>query len=474
MKNLFLNFMLFLSITSFASSSLILPSDPNIHYLGRINKDNPNHYLYAHAGISIKIKFKGTGVKAVIHDYTSGTATSTNYYKVIVDNSIVVAQLKILPGENTYDLISDISNEEHVLELIKITEAFPGNSSFKGFYLIGDAAELLPFENLKTRKIEFIGDSWTAAFGNVSQYSTGPASMANSNYVAANQDVYYSWVSIAARALQADYHVTASSGKGMYRNNTGALIETVPLMYDNTLEKDASQKYNHVQFHPDVISIHLGTNDMALEESGVNFKMDDQKFEETYVAFVQKLLNLHPCATVLICFGNSKSDFWPTWTKQLSRLRTIAQNVQKSFPEGRVHLLELPITAEKYTGNKADDCGYGDAWHPSKCSHEEMANKLIAKVNAMNIEWGKTACEPLNSAQIILPNLHVYPNPANQVLFVDYLNDMPYQIYDLSGKLVQNGWVNQNQISVDNLVSGLYVLILQNNQQIQSTRFIKN
>jgi len=466
--------MLFLSLSTFATSSLILPSNSNIQYLGRINKDNPNQYTYAHAAISIKIKFKGTGVKAVIHDYTSGSPTSTNYYKVIVDDAIVVAQLKILPGENTYDLVSDLSNQAHQLELIKITEAFPGNSSFKGFYLEGEMAELLSFENQNTRKMEFIGDSWTAAFGNLSQYSTGPASMANSNYVAANQDVYYSWVSIAARALQADYHVTASSGKGMYRNNTGSLIETVPLMYDNTLEKDASHKYNHNEFHPDVISIHLGTNDMALEESGVNFKMDDQKFEDTYIAFVQKLLNLHPCATVLICFGNSKSDFWPTWTKQLSRLRTIAQNVQKYFPEGRVHLLELPITAEKYTGNKADDCGYGDAWHPSKCSHEEMAQKLIAKVNAMNVDWGKTACEPLNSAQITLPNLHVYPNPANEVLFLNNLDDVPFEIYDISGKLVQNGWVKQHQIAVDNLVSGLYVLILQNNQQIQSTRFIKN
>ena len=92
----------------------------------------------------------------------------------------------------------------------------------------------------------------------------------------------------------------------------------------------------------------------------------------------------------------------------------------------------------------------------------------------MNIEWGKTGCEPLNSAQITLPNVHVYPNPANQFLYVQNANDIPYQIYDLNGKLVQTGWVNQNQISVDNLLSGLYILILQNNHQTQSTRFIKN
>ena len=73
MKNLCSILAIFLATQLYAIEDIIRPNHPFIQYTGRINKDNPNHYLYAHVGISIKIKFKGTGVKAVIHDYTSGT-----------------------------------------------------------------------------------------------------------------------------------------------------------------------------------------------------------------------------------------------------------------------------------------------------------------------------------------------------------------------------------------------------------------
>jgi hypothetical protein len=323
-------------------------------------------------------------------------------------------------------------------------------------------------------KIEFIGDSWSAGFGNLSQYASGQASMENGDYVAANQDNYYAWGPITARAVNAEYHVTAISGRGLYRNNTGSMTGTLPLNYDNIFEDDNSVQYDH-SWHPDIISIHLGTNDMAQEEGGQQYKLDDEAFTDTYIQFIDKLITLHDCAEIIICFGNSKSDSWPTWTNQLTRLRNIANDIVARYPDGNVTSLELPFTAEKWTGNPADDCGYGDAWHPSKCSHEEMAVELIDKVNDMNVDPSASNCNyTLTSAEFqnILA-MSIFPNPATDVLNIssEFGTNVEWVIYDISGKAILNG--NGNIANIETIETGTYVIQVIGNDQTGTKTIIK-
>lgn len=68
-------------------------------------------------------------------------------------------------------------------------------------------------------------------------------------------------------------------------------------------------------------------------------------------------------------------------------------------------------------------------------------------------------------------NLVLYPNPASNVLFIKGTSnqELSYEIYDVTGKLVLRGTTNQNAIEVSNLNSGLYFM----NFEGRSHRFIK-
>ena len=446
-------------------------NDDNIHYMGRVDFSNPEQPTYIYPGTSIKAKFNGTEITAIIHDYGNGTDEGGNFYKIFIDGQIVTEQLKVSSGEASYLLASGLTVNDHIIEIMKITEGASGKSSFLGFIISGGLETLQKFDSAPQKRIEFIGDSWTCGFGNLSQFVSGQASMVYSNYQASNEDNYYAWGPICARAIGAQYHVIATSGRGLYRNNTGSMTNTLPKNYDNILEDDATYSWNHSNYHSDVISIHLGTNDLAQEEEGQLYKLDDEAFKQTYIDFITKLLSIHPCSNIIICFGNSKSDSWPTWTQQLSRLRNISHDVASNFNEN-VTTLELPFTAEKWTGDLTDDCGYGDAWHPSKCSHEEMGSKLIEKINTMNINWGDTSC--LLSANELTSNEFrlFYPNPVEKKLIVK--NIMPntnWFIYNALGQNKLSGF--GNIIDVSSLQRGIYFLKTINMSKSQSITFVK-
>lgn len=475
-----------LCFSTIINAQSILPSDSKIQYTGRIDFTNPNLPTYKYPSVKIKAKFNGTGITATINDSGDGTDSKANFYKVIIDGTVLTEQVKMLAGENDYVLATGLASGDHTLELIKITEGASGNSTFKGFTIEGGAQALLDLPATSDKKIEFIGDSWTCGFGNLSQFTTGNASMVNANYVAKNEDNYYAWGPITARALGADYQVTASSGRGLYRNNTGSKNNTIPLNYNYILEDDHSVEYNH-DFKSDVIVIHIGTNDLAQEEGGTQFKLDDGVFEKTYIDFISHLLTVQPCSQIVICFGNSKSDSWPTWTKQLSRLRTIADNIINIHNKGNVTKLELPFTAEKWTGNKADDCGYGDAWHPSLCSHQEMSAELVAKINSMSINWGnQTNCPALADTSLWV-NTHVnttevktqsntvtiYPNPVqSQLFFSDASKVDNWIIYNSIGQEIKKG--NASIVNTNDLEKGIYTVIVISGNQNKSLKFVKN
>lgn len=134
-------------------------NDFKIKYTGRIDFTDSLQPRYSFPSVSIKVKFKGSGISAIIHDYGLGGIGTTNYYKVIVDGNIVNEQLKMNNGENTYILTSDLPLSDHTVEIIKITEGASGVSSFIGFKVDGGEQKTLDLPSGPNKKIEFIGDS---------------------------------------------------------------------------------------------------------------------------------------------------------------------------------------------------------------------------------------------------------------------------------------------------------------------------
>ena len=475
-------FLVLLQLLIFCSKAqdYIPANDSKIHYMGRIDFSDSLQPKYSFPGVSIKAKFSGSGISAIIHDYGIGGEGTTNYYKIIINGNIIKEQLKMINGENTYLLTSGLPLSDHTVEIIKITEGASGVSSFIGFKVEGGPQKTLDLPARANKKIEFIGDSWTCGYGNLSQFSSGNESMVYPTYVAKNEDNYYAWGPLSARALGADYHVTAISGRGLFRNNwdqdnTGNAIGTLPKNYDNTFEDNSSVSYDH-SFHPDIVSIHLGTNDMAAEgASGESAKLDDEAFQDTYKNFINKILGYHPCAKVIICYGNSKTDGYPSWTKQLSRLRTIAKNLIDLYPYGNVTDLELPYTAESWPAN-IDDCGYGDSWHPSRCSHEKMSDKLVQKINEMNVVWGnRKDCPVASSSNPITKenngDIYIYPNPAGNNISVIGENMQEWKIINNLGKVMLKG--TEKNINIKTLNRGVYCFLSAHKGIVSTIKFIK-
>ncbi|MCB9227652.1 MAG: T9SS type A sorting domain-containing protein [Chitinophagales bacterium] len=74
----------------------------------------------------------------------------------------------------------------------------------------------------------------------------------------------------------------------------------------------------------------------------------------------------------------------------------------------------------------------------------------------------------------ILENVTAYPNPTSNSVFIETENEKfnAISIYDLSGRLVENKNVINNQVDLSSLQTGTY-LIQTNNQKIQSFKIIK-
>ena len=80
-------FALNLLISSFyISAQTSFPAnDDDIHYMGRVDFSNPEQPTYIYPGTSIKAKFNGTEITAIIHDYGNGTDEGGNFYKIFID-----------------------------------------------------------------------------------------------------------------------------------------------------------------------------------------------------------------------------------------------------------------------------------------------------------------------------------------------------------------------------------------------------
>lgn len=91
-------------------------------------------------------------------------------------------------------------------------------------------------------------------------------------------------------------------------------------------------------------------------------------------------------------------------------------------------------------------------------------NKLIFSATGTN---GNELYAFDPSTLSVLPNdligLTIYPNPVtNHLMFSEGLQGSTYEIYDIMGKLVQNGILNSEKLDL-NLKSGLYLIKLENN-----------
>ncbi len=336
----------------FVQSKVIVPADnPLIEYCGRIDFSNPQKPAFGYSGISIRTAFTGTKISMLMH-------SSDQYYNIILDRTSI-QWINVNPSKTEYELVYELADTIHKIEIFKSSEAIFGNSEFEGF-ILEPGKSLVNLTNPRTKLIEFIGDSITCGYGNI----TSP----EKEYSPKNQDHYMTYAAIASRSFQANHLAVCKSGIGVYRNWAGALDENpdcMPKRYDRIFLDNEYPKYNFDK-KPELICIDLGTNDF-IENKG-----DPAKFINAFINFIEIIQTKNNSADILCLLGPLIGE------KDLMKMRGyfkyIIETANKK-KKGKVTFFEM--------SPQMGDLGIGVDGHPTLLQHIRNGVELVKHVHEL-------------------------------------------------------------------------------------------
>ncbi|MFD7487119.1 RICIN domain-containing protein [Streptomyces mirabilis] len=314
---------------------------------GRV-KDAGNTVQYSWPGVYFEGRVSGTGVGIVLND-------SAADYDVQIDGATVVTL--VTPG-NTTHWINGLSNSTHTVRLVKRNDT-PGDTSTFGGFVAAPGGAVLSKPAARSRQIEFIGDSLTVGYGNLSTSRTCTSDQLKRN---TNSDVSYG--ALTARQLNADYQINGYSGLGMVRNyNGGSPDVTYRTFYDRALLNVSGDVWqNPGTWRPQVVVINLGTNDFSTAiNPGEPWTPDSlaAAYRSAYGDFVQKLRMRYGADTTIVAVGAGQ---YASHVQQVVKARNDAG-------DGRVRYWFL------------DDSGLdflGCDWHYSAHDDRVIADRLTS------------------------------------------------------------------------------------------------
>jgi lysophospholipase L1-like esterase len=347
------------AVLTLMTSTSACSRKPDYHYVGRFEQTSKSA-RFAWSGSSISARVRATTVSAELGESAIG-----NYFYVVVDGKPRPEKLITKPGRREYVLASGLPAGEHQITLHRLTEAWLGETEFFGFKL--DAAgKFLSYGQRPTRRIEVIGDSISAGYGNEGTDKDCP-------FTPAQQNHYLTYAAIAARRLQADLVTVAWSGKGVF-NNRGSTtdFETMPLLWQRTLPERSDSKWSFTSPEPHAVVINLGTNDLAEQNP------DWTPYAAAYLKFLGEVRARYASADVFCALGPMLSDGKPEDPRHA--LSSARAGIQSALSERRragdqkLHFLEFP--------EQNAQVGYGCDWHPNLEQHRLMAALLEAELKA--------------------------------------------------------------------------------------------
>ena len=328
-------------------------NDPSLQLQGRFDGRDAAGPRFAWPASTIALRFRGTALNVRMRD------GSANRWQVEVDGK-PTSVLQMREGEHLYRVAQGLPDGEHTVRLVKATEAIFGTSQLLGFEL-SQGARMLPVA-APTRRLEVIGDSISAGYGN-------EAASKEEHFSAQTQNAYFTYGAMAARALGAGYTCVAWSGKKMWPDNT------LPEFYDRALPQDAASTWGF-EAKPQAVVINLATNDFAAgipQEAG---------WKAGYAAFIARVRAKYPQAQIYCAIGPMMGD-WGPGDKPLSTLRAwMASIVRAENERGDSHVKVLDF------GSQDAANGFGADWHPSIKTHQLMAQQLIQTLRA-DLKWDK-------------------------------------------------------------------------------------
>ncbi len=309
MKNFFYLIVCLVALSSCSANkcTLIEPTNANIHYVGRINFENPKEPVVYWSASEMELHFKGSSVSATLND-----ENGLNYFNIVIDKDSIYP-LKLNKGSKTYLLADKLDPKvPHTIEVIKRNEYYTGHTGFKGFY-IEDGEVLTPVKN-SGRLIEYYGNSITAGYA-IENYSgnDSPDSTFTNNYK--------TYAALTARHFDADMHAIVRSGIGIEVSWDDLIM---PEIYDKVNPYDSTSLWDFTKVTPDLVVINLLQNDCWLVKLTDN-EQHKRRFGDTpptkemiistYADFVKSIRDKYPNTPIICALGSMDATMegseWP-------------------------------------------------------------------------------------------------------------------------------------------------------------------
>ena len=331
------------------SSNLI----KNILWHGRHHQDETGVSFYYTAS-GFDITFKGLQLIATF-DALFEDLCKKPYLTVLITskNQTIEKEYVLSLGENNIEIVSG-KEDTYRVQVYKRTEALMSKTKLTSLELEGDIIETIPNYPLA---IEFIGDSLTCGYGNLSDDVDKP-------FTTDDEDGMKSFASIAASKLKAYYEIIAVSGIGIYKSIYASV--TLPRIYDSRDIHDRAIYHQQKTF--DWIVIMLGTND----NSYMKFLMDNtliheqEAFLSHYKAFLQHIRKLHPASHIL-CL---------TEVERQNHVHDLIRQAVVQSQNDKCYHLELPKILESE--------GMGAQYHPTLKTHERWGHIVAQYIEVIH------------------------------------------------------------------------------------------
>ncbi len=289
---------------------------------------------------------------------------TTDAFTVFIDGTETAKVVK--PGDKVYRF-GALAKGWHHIRIEKTDESQDTPGTFGDMWISpkGDARWPAP----RPRQIEFIGDSFTAGYGN-----TSAKRECTQDEVWATTDTQQAFGPLTAKHYEADYQINAYSGIGIVRNYNGvAPKRNMPLLYRSALIEDETvHPYSDDRWNPQIVVIALGGNDFSTPVHGGEKWADEAAltadYIASYVAFVQQVRASHPGARfILMNYGEERIA--NAITEVISRLNAAGEARVAPFSAG--------------SGFERTGCD----WHLSLKDDQRISHSLISYIDARPDLW---------------------------------------------------------------------------------------
>lgn len=315
---------------------------------------------YSWPGVYFEGRFHGTGVGVVLNDAAAD-------YDVQVDGTTVATL--VTPGSTTH-WVTGLTNRLHSVRLVKRSESPWATSEFGGF-VAAPGSRVIGRPAAKDRQVEFVGDSYTAGYGNMSDTRDCTGDQVNRT---TNADL--SFGALTAKRLRADYQINAFSGRGVVRNYNGIEPGTsYRTYYDRALlAVDGDVWPKPRDWRPQVVVIGLGINDFSTAiNPGEPWTPETlaAAYHDAYQAFIDKIRARYGPRTYIVVSA--------TYMYNTTALADLTQRIvseRNASGDDRVRYWY-------YDGLDYLGCHY----HPSLRDHELIADNLTAFLGTLPLRW---------------------------------------------------------------------------------------